>query len=277
MKAKFIDVGGLRTRYLYEGEGNDKALLLVHGGGTAADAWIRCIDTLAEDFAVFAPDNVGHGFTDSVDIGTDLPQPYTVRHLIDLMDALGIDKFYACGSSYGALIVGLLYFEVPDRVEKLIMLSSSSAFATDENYRKSMRAAFENSAKTMANPDLADCRRRLSNIVYDPESIPEGVLMMQVTQYAQPDRVEFYTKANKNRVNAEGPIGHRIVGKLDQVEVPALVIAGKQDPRANWERIEVAVESMPRAELHVIDKCGHLPHIEHSERVVSLAKEFLKR
>ena len=66
MRARFIDIDGVNTRYLFAGEGNDNALLLIHGGGVAADTWLRNIDALGAEFAVYAPDNVGHGFTDAI-------------------------------------------------------------------------------------------------------------------------------------------------------------------------------------------------------------------
>ena len=63
MRASFIDVGGITTRYLHAGEDHGQALLLIHGGGVAADTWLRNIEPLGREFAVYAPDNIGHGFT----------------------------------------------------------------------------------------------------------------------------------------------------------------------------------------------------------------------
>lgn len=277
MKAKYVEAGGLNTRYLFAGTDNDKALLLIHGGGIAADSWMCNIDELAKTFAVYAPDTVGHGFTDAVDLGGDLPQPHALRHLIAFLDAVGIDKFYAGGSSYGALLAGLLYLEIPERVEKLVLISSSSAFDSDEDYRKAMRGAFENAARTISDPEFEDCRRRMAAIVHDPACIPEAVLMMQLTQYARPDRADYYIKANRNRVNSEGPIGYRIVDRLEELALPVLVVAGREDPRANWRRTEAAVARMPDAELHIVDECGHVPHIEHPAMFNRLATEFLSR
>ena len=121
MQAGYIDVDGINTRYLSAGSGNAKAVLLIHGGGLSADTWLRNIDALGAELAVYAPDSVGHGFTDPIDLGTGLPQPHTVRHLIGFMDAFGVDRFSVAGSSYGALIAGLVYFAVPERVDKLIL------------------------------------------------------------------------------------------------------------------------------------------------------------
>ena len=276
MRATFIDVDGINTRYLHAGDGNEQALLLIHGGGVAADTWLRNIDELGETFAVYAPDNIGHGFTDAIELGSDLPQPHTTRHLVRFMETIGVDRFSIGGSSYGALIAGLVYFEVPDRVEKLILVGSSSVFDSDENYRKALQGAYDNAAKTIGNPDLADCRRRMNNAVHDPATVPDEVLVMQLTQYAQADRVEFYVTANRNRVEAEGPIGCRIVDKLEDIAAPTLVITGKQDKRTDWENTEIEAKRIPNARCVTIEACGHLPYIEHPRQFNELVAEFLR-
>ena len=66
MRVKFADIGGVRTRYLYAGDG--PPLLLLHGVGMSADGFLRIIDPLASRFSVFAPDLLAHGFTDVADL-----------------------------------------------------------------------------------------------------------------------------------------------------------------------------------------------------------------
>src|SRR6476620_5133269 len=102
MRAAFIDVDGVRTRYLYEGSG--PPLILLHGVGVSGDTFCRNIDALAAHFTVCAPDMLGHGFTDAVDYRGGPPQPHIVRHLGRLADLLGFQKYSVAGSSFGALI-----------------------------------------------------------------------------------------------------------------------------------------------------------------------------
>jgi len=102
------------------------------------------------------------------------------------------------------------------------------------------------------------------------------VLIMQLTQYAQPDRVEFYVAANRNRVDAKGPIGSRIVDKIEEIKVPTLVITGKQDKRTNWENTELTAKRIPDARCVTIDQCGHLPYIEHPQAFNDLVADFLR-
>jgi len=277
MQAKFVDVAGVRTRYLYAGAGNKKALLLIHGSGLAAESWMRNIDALGEQFAVYAPDNLGHGFTDAIDLGAGIPQPHTARHLARFMETIGIERYAAAGSSYGALIAGLMYFDHPNRLEQLILIGSSSVFDRDEVYRKALAGAYANATSALANPTLETCRKRMANAVYDVACVPEGLLLMQLTQYAQADRLDFYIRANRNRSEAAGKDDARILGKLEQIHVPTLIITGKQDKRADWEATQAGVRRIPHAELHLFDKCGHLPYLEHPNEFNALVTEFLRR
>ena len=63
MKIKYVDVNGIRTRYLEAGTG--EPLLLVHGGGfgrcynASANDWDLNIDGFAKSFHVFAIDKIG--------------------------------------------------------------------------------------------------------------------------------------------------------------------------------------------------------------------------
>ena len=155
-------------------------------------------------------------------------------------------------------------------------MGSSSVFDSDENYRKALQGAYDNAAKTIGNPGLADCRRRMNNAVHDPATVPEELLLMQLTQYARPDRAAFYVTANRNRVEAEGPIGYRINGRLEEIAVPTLVITGKQDKRTDWRNTEVEARRIADARCVTIDRCGHLPYIEHPGRFNQLVADFLR-
>ena len=73
VRAAFIDIDGTRTRYLYEGDAGE-TLLLIHGFGLSADIWAHVLDPLAAQFSVYAPDILGHGFTDFKEPGARRPR-----------------------------------------------------------------------------------------------------------------------------------------------------------------------------------------------------------
>lgn len=199
-----------------------------------------------------------------------------MRHLIAFMDAIGVDSFSVAGSSYGALIAGLVYFAVPERVEKLILVGSSSVFDTDEKYRAGLKRTYGNAAATFSNPDLASCRRRMNTLVNDPASVPDELLLMQLTHYANPDCVAFYLTGNRNRVDAEDAIGHRILDRLEEIDIPTLVITGQQDPVTDWQHTAVETKRIAGARSVLIDHCGHLPYLEQPHEFNDVVTEFLR-
>src|SRR5262245_8672802 len=65
--AKFIDAGGIKTRYYDEGSG--EPMVLVHGTGfsgvASANTWALNIPGLSARFHVYAPDKLASGLTDN--------------------------------------------------------------------------------------------------------------------------------------------------------------------------------------------------------------------
>ena len=110
MRVVFATIDGVETRYYEAGSG--PPLLLIHGGGVSADSWLHLAERLASDFRIIAPDTLAHGFTGRGSLAGGPPQPHMVRHLRSFVDHLGLERFSMGGSSYGAMLAMLTYFEV---------------------------------------------------------------------------------------------------------------------------------------------------------------------
>jgi pimeloyl-ACP methyl ester carboxylesterase len=273
MQVSFADVDGIRTRYLHTGTGHP--LFLIHGVGVSADCFVRNIDALGEEFAVYAPDMLGHGFTDAVDYRGDSPQPRIVRHLGRLAELLGLERYSVLGSSFGALIAALMYFERPERVPSLVLVGSGSVFHPPDEQAETLRAALANGTSAMADPTLESCRRRLANVCFDPASVPEEMLLVQLTSYALPDRLPAYRATIAGLIASVGSLEHRVYARLEQIRVPCLVITGREDIRASYRHTEEGCRRIPGAELVMLERCGHLPFLEHPGRFNALVRQFL--
>jgi pimeloyl-ACP methyl ester carboxylesterase len=276
MRAAFIDVDGVRTRYLYEGSG--PPLFLLHGVGVSGDTFCRNIDALAAHFTVCAPDMLGHGFTEAVDYLGGPPQPHIVRHLGRLADLLGYRTYAVAGSSFGGLIAALMYFDRPQRVDRLILIGSGSVFHTAEDQIKTLKAAFANAATAMGAPTLASCRDRLANICYKPEFVAEEILLLQLTSYALPDRFAAYKATIQGMIDelsSADPERNRVLQRLDSIKVPTLILTGRKDIRAKLATHEAGVKRIPRARLVVFDQCNHLPYMEYPQKFNDAVIRFM--
>ena len=57
----WINVDGLKVRYLESGKGKKRHILFIHGLGSAADRWMKIPDTLSSNFHSVAIDLPGFG------------------------------------------------------------------------------------------------------------------------------------------------------------------------------------------------------------------------
>lgn len=117
-----IQVNDLRMYYEIHGEGEPLALIL--GMTTDLSEWQRIIQPLAQHYKVIAFDNRGAGRTDKPD------QIYTVEMMAEdtegLLRALGIARADILGVSLGGRIALALALAHPERVNRLILVSTSA-------------------------------------------------------------------------------------------------------------------------------------------------------
>lgn len=250
--------------------------MLIHGAGGIADQWQYNIDPLGENFSVCAPDLIGHGFTDSIDL-TEAPQKHMVAHLGHFADALGWERFHVGGSSYGALLSALLYFDRPERIDKLILIGSGSTFHPPEQFKRALAGAIANGTAAMGDPTFETCRNRMANTYYDREKVDSALILAQLTSYALPDRFAFYQQMMAGLMKTADSEEYRVYQRLEDIAVPTLVVTGREDVRASCELTEQAMPRLPNAELHIFDQCGHQPMGEHPDRFNPLVTEFLRR
>jgi 2-hydroxy-6-oxonona-2,4-dienedioate hydrolase len=276
MNVRFIDVGGIRTRCLIAGSDKAYPLLLLHGYGGTADVWCRNMDALGEDFYAIAPDMIGQGFTDPVDTAGKPPQGATVAHLRALADKLGLEHFCPNGTSYGALIGALLYFDMPQRVDRLVINGSASCFNDDAALVASYRKVLDNFGPVMDAPSVAACRQGMIRQVYDPSSVLEEVLLVMATAYAQPWMKNSWAQGLEGLLKVDDSRPWQIRHRLEELDVETLVVWGREDPGAVYASAVEAVRQMPRARLVTFEKCGHKPMFEHPAKYHEVLRDFLR-
>ena len=115
---RYVQGKKYRTRVIEAGEG--EPLVLIHGVGGSAEAWFRNIMPLSKHFHVMAIDALFHGFS-SKDSDIQDQTGAQVDHVIDFLDAMGIDKAHIYGESMGAHITFRFALEHPDRLKRIIL------------------------------------------------------------------------------------------------------------------------------------------------------------
>jgi pimeloyl-ACP methyl ester carboxylesterase len=114
-RSRYVDLPRGDRLFVHELAGPPGAptLILLHGlGGTAAGNWATAMPTLARHFRVIAPDLRGH------EVGS-------VDDVVDLADALGVERFIAVGYSLGSAVASQLARRHPDRVQAMVLCAAA--------------------------------------------------------------------------------------------------------------------------------------------------------
>jgi 2-hydroxy-6-oxonona-2,4-dienedioate hydrolase len=251
---------------------------LLHGVGVSADSFLWNLEALGtENCQAIAPDLLGYGMTGEGDYKDGAPQDGIVEHLMTLIEHLGLKQVVIVGSSFGANIAVHLFWRIHSRTEGVVLVGCGPALNGVETLSRMYEQSFANGIKAMADPILDTCRRRMNNLVFDPKSVPEALVLLQLTLYALPgarDRYERRMRGIKNRAALER---FDVTPKISQVTAPSLVIWGRQDVRGSLEEAERAAKLLPDGQWVLYENCGHLPYLEHPDQFNRQVGEFVAR
>lgn len=256
-----------RTNYFDAGQG--KALFLLHGSGPGVSAWTnwsRVMPELSERFRVVAPDIAGFGFTEfKEDSKYDIK--LWVKHLVGIMDALGIEKASFVGNSFGgALSIGLALFE-PSRVEKLVLLGTP---AGEFEQTPGLRSAWE------YEPSLENMEKTMRLFPYDQSIITEEMIRPRYEASARPGAQDalrkLIPKPNENGPTMVKGFPESAVAKI---AAPTMVLHGREDRVVPPECGLLLARAIPKADLHMFGQCGHWVQTERRADFLRLVTDFV--
>ncbi len=116
----------------YEAAGDGPPLLLVSGLGGVASYWAPLVPRFAERFRVVLHDHRGTGQSSHSPIDYSIEQ--MADDLLQLMDALGIERAHLIGHSTGGAIGQTLGLDRPERIDRLVL--SATWTAADAYFRR---------------------------------------------------------------------------------------------------------------------------------------------
>jgi pimeloyl-ACP methyl ester carboxylesterase len=156
-KSGYVEVNGVR--YYYEIRGQGAPLLLLHGGLGSTDMFAPIYPALAARRQVIAVDLYGHGRTALTD------RPFSLENMGGDMDAilkaLGYGKVDVMGYSLGGGVAFQLAVQHPERVNRLVLVSTG--YARDGFYADMLKqqAQVNGQAAACATPagSVRTCRR----------------------------------------------------------------------------------------------------------------------
>jgi pyruvate dehydrogenase E2 component (dihydrolipoamide acetyltransferase) len=254
-----VQVAAGNLRFLRQGEG-DNAVVLLHGFGGDINNWLFTAPALAANCTVYALDLPGHGgSTKQVGDGDLDALVSTVEQFLESQE---IERADFVGHSLGGLVACGFALRRPARVRSLTLIASAGL-------------GEEISRQYLEQFIAASNRRELKGaleLLFADASQVNRQLIDDVLKYKRIDGVPEALRAIAKALFADGHQNEVLTPRLASLEVPMLVIWGKQDRIIPAEHANHAPEG---AKVSLLDGSGHSPHMEQAGEVNRIVEEFL--
>lgn len=265
----WIDAGGVRTRYLHAGDRSRPALVLLHGVGGHAEAYVRNLQAHAEHFSVWAIDMLGHGWTDQGKTGLEIP--HYVEHVLAFLQAAGIARAHFSGESLGGWVASRLAADHPAKVDRLV-LNTAGGSQADPVVMERLKTI---SLKAAADPSWDFIKARVEWLMADKSKAYDDLIATRQAIYAQPGMADAM---KHNMVLQEMDVRLRnlmLPADYGRIAAPTFVIWTSDDPTADVSEGRRIASMIPGALFTVMDGCGHWPQFEDPALFNAMHVNFL--
>jgi proline iminopeptidase len=115
-----LPVRGGRIWYKRSGSGTGTPMVLVHGGPGAGSYYMKAFEDIGDDRPIIRYDQLGAGKSDRLTDSTLMNIPRFVEELDSLRRALGIQKWFVNGHSWGTVLALEYYKAHPEHVAGIV-------------------------------------------------------------------------------------------------------------------------------------------------------------
>jgi 2-hydroxy-6-oxonona-2,4-dienedioate hydrolase len=281
---RFVKVDGRKVRYLEEGAG--VPAILLHGSslGSSADVFRRNLAALGRHgIRAIAVDLPGFGKSEAPDAASSAPPPKSF--VLRFMDALGLARAALIGhSSAGSAVVSMALAH-PGRISHVIILGTGSLLPPLETAAGKVGARGEAAQARLEErmvrqePTLADTRALLEANLFHHELITPQELELRHQNSIGPCFEQFVLRHAQAQEKGGGKSKDTVPlwQRLTELEMPLLLIYGREDRARAAERATLLHERYPQLDLHFAEGCKHMVPWDAAELFHQLAVPFLTR
>jgi pimeloyl-ACP methyl ester carboxylesterase len=246
----------VNDQYLFYSESRDSLskrppLILIHGAGGQHSHWPPHLRRMA-DTTVYAPDLPGHGKSEGT--GRHTVTAYAAD-MLALMDALELERAVVGGHSMGGAIALTMALSWPDRLAGLLLVGSGARLRVLPAILDGLQSEFESTVDMVVD------------YAYGPNS-PENLVRLGRRTLLKCDPAVIH--GDYSACNTFDVMDH-----LGEINVPTLVVVGTADQLTPPKYAGYMVESLPNAELALVEGGGHMVAVEMPQDVANIVDNWL--
>ena len=237
-----------RLELYYEELGAGPPLVLLHGFGGCTQNWHPFTAELSKHYRLLLVDLRGHGYSTNPD--DRFSHRAAASDVLQLLDALGVERFSAMGMSTGGMALLHIATRQPERVEAMVLISATSHF-TDEARAIMRRASFET-----VPPEVREMYRECAKR-------GDAQIRQLITHF--------------NALHADHDDVNFTADDLSVIEARTLIVHGERDQFFPVEVAQDMARAIPGAELWIVAGGEHVPIFDPAVPFTSEALRFLTR
>ncbi len=249
------------SRLVYRDRGRGVPALLVHGFGGSGHDWRRMAPLLDPNYRLLIPDLPGFGRSEKPDVEYSLD--YYIRFIDEFTGLLGVSRFHLVGHSMGGQIAAAFALHRPEKIASLVLLDPAGVSAGSPWFYQFAKKSW------LVYPALRFLPFPLFRLWFPrfgPYHDPSFLTLYDIKEH-------YHSYGNKEGARAATRCFGNIIanhkaqldGRLRQINMPALVIWGREAPLLPLSMSEVFKNELTSGRLVVLENCGHCPQEEKPE------------
>jgi pimeloyl-ACP methyl ester carboxylesterase len=262
---------------VYRIAGDGPPVVLIHGMVNASRHWAAVAERLAERHTVIAPDLIGHG--DSATPRGDYSLGAHATVIRDLLSALGIERATMVGHSLGGGIAMVYFWQYPERVERLALVSSGGLGDEVSPLLRSAALPGASALISLATHRLVTGNLDRAGVALRERGSWVGAQLQAVARALRPLESAGQREAFVQTLRAVIDRHGQRVSATDRLyllrDMPTLIAWGERDRTIPVEHGIAAHRAIPGSRFVTIPGAAHFPHIERPDELAAALEDFI--
>lgn len=255
--SKKTKVGKLDIHYLAGGQGDP--MVIIHGGGDGARAWLENAKELSKHYSVYVPDLPGFGR--SQPMGNKFHFSEFVTFIEDFTHILGLKRFHLVGHSIGGSIALHYALKSPQKIKGLVLVSSLCIGKEIAPWVRFLSSSVLCRYLGEAAIVILKATKWLARLFYTPFKFANPVTRLKINMGKSITTFKGQTTV--------------LLDQLSELLMPTLLVWGATDSIVPVAHAYAAAQLIPDCQLHIFEGCGHSVYKQRTQEFSKLLARFL--
>ncbi|MCW8944078.1 MAG: pimeloyl-ACP methyl ester esterase BioH [Sedimenticola sp.] len=252
-------------KLFHETTGQGPDLVLLHGWGMNAAVWSPVVASLSQHYRVTIIEMPGHGASDYDPDRFRLDD--WVQACLDVAPAQAVWIGWSLGGQLAQRAVVL----EPERVTKLVLVTSSPKFVVGEQWPHAMALnTLKLFAKALSRDPHQTLERFLSLQVQGDEAARETLRLLRQDIALRPEANPLALEHGLDLL-----LDVDLRDGLALIKCPTLWLFGERDTLVPADLCDEIEQMMPAAEILILQGCAHAPFLSHPQSCLRALNHFL--